>query len=434
MDKEFKNIEHKVIYKKLINGLEKRSEIQNQAPSFDHSDHLSNHFTELDKYINNMLKLRENFAYRYLHSQRKFIGPLIVFGKKIIRKLLKWYIEPVAYQQTEFNNNVTSSIGRITQVIVPLNNQMKSTKQVQHSFEASIHNLEEKTEILTKMIQQQANVVEEFEKQKNELENQINCIEKQNSIYVERLVQAEEIIEKLNVSNLFNNDHDSFFNKKTFAQSGEDSILAYIIHVLGIPFDQVNYIDLGANHAKEMSNTFFFYNKGSQGVLVEANPELIPELKFHRHRDIVLNKLVDTSSNNKIEFYILSGDGLSTPDKDSISKIREINPNIEIVDTKLVETISYNDIVENYLGKSPTILSIDIEGKDIEIIRSIDFDKYRPVLIVIEMISYDVFLNYQTKNSEVYNFLKSKDYEEYAFTGINSIFIDHIYLNNARRK
>jgi FkbM family methyltransferase len=304
---------------------------------------------------------------------------------------------------------------------------MTSTKQVQHSFEESLHNLEEKTEILTKMIHQ-------LEMQKNELENQINCIEKQNSIYVERLVQAEEIIEKLDVSNLFNYDHDSFFNKKTFAQSGEDSILAYIIHVLGIPFDQVNYIDLGANHAKEMSNTFFFYKKGSQGVLIEANPELIPELKFHRHRDIVLNKLVDTISNNKIEFYILSGDGLSTPDKDSISKIREVNPNIEIVDTKLVETISYNDIVENYLGKSPTILSIDIEGKDIEIIKSIDFDKYRPVLIVIEMISYDVFLNHHTKNSEVYNFLKSKDYEEYAFTGINSIFIDHVYLNNARRK
>jgi hypothetical protein len=66
-----------------------------------------------------------------------------------------------------------------------------------------------------------------------------------------------------------------------------------------------------------------------------------------------------------------------------------------------VETISYNSIVEKYLGKAPTILSMDIEGKDFEILSNIDFDKFRPVLIVTEMNKYDIKLSHSSKNESL---------------------------------
>ncbi len=39
-------------------------------------------------------------------SHRKFIGPLIVFVKRLIRKAIKWYTEPICDQQTRFNADV----------------------------------------------------------------------------------------------------------------------------------------------------------------------------------------------------------------------------------------------------------------------------------------------------------------------------------------
>jgi FkbM family methyltransferase len=196
----------------------------------------------------------------------------------------------------------------------------------------------------------------------------------------------------------------------------------------------VTYIDLGANHAKEMSNTYFFYTRGARGVLVEANPDLIPELKFYRHRDIILNNVVDTISEKEVDFYILNGDGLSTSSYESAQNFCEINENLKIVSQFKVKTIDYKSIAEKYLGAPPTILSIDIEGKDLEILNSIDYEKYRPAIIVVEMISYNKILNYKTKNNVISEYLNTMGYDEYAFTGINSIFVCRKFLDerNAR--
>ena len=58
------------------------------------------------------------------------------------------------------------------------------------------------------------------------------------------------------------------FNKKSYSQAGEDVILMYIFVMLGVPLSQCNYLDLGANHPCDMSNTWFFYQQGATGILV----------------------------------------------------------------------------------------------------------------------------------------------------------------------
>jgi hypothetical protein len=100
------------------------------------------------------------------------------------------------------------------------------------------------------------------------------------------------------------------------------------------------------------------------------------------------------------------------------------NPALKIIDTVEVETITVMDIVKEHMKLPPTILNIDIEGKEIEIINSIDFSECRPMFIVAEMISYGVALTHKSKNNTLFQLLVENGYEEYAFTGINSIFID----------
>ncbi|MEF3304490.1 FkbM family methyltransferase [Paenibacillus sp. GYB003] len=464
MSQQFQSIEHEVIFNKLKESLKDTEVIDvNQVPSAErHHQYLS----ELHRFINTMLKTRENHAYRYLFSHRKITGPLIVFGKKVVRKLLKWYLEPVTIQQTEFNNAVTPAIGRLTELASELlsktgmveqfvqttqelqQKQIKLDNEFSKYVQEQEHNQivaelpqfvrkQEYHEALSEIKQElHERFIEKINDMNRQFEDRIALIEKKQSLQEEYNNQNTLFVNKIEEMDIFSGDSESssFFEKNTFAQSGEDSIIAYIIHVLGIPFEEVSYIDLGANHAKELSNTYFFYKKGAKGVLVEANSVLIPELKFYRHRDIIVNKCVDVVDDNKIEFYILNGDGLSTPDYEAAVKFCEINPSLKIIDKKVIETISYNTIVKQYLGKSPTILSIDIEGKDMEVLKSIDFVNYRPLIVVTEMIKYDINLNYNTKNAAIKEFLNSMGYDEYAFTGINSIFLDKRYMNERNKE
>ncbi|WP_155985912.1 FkbM family methyltransferase [Paenibacillus gorillae] len=350
---------------------------------------------------------------------------------------MKWYIEPITHQQTDFNNAVVPAVGRITELVRGISN---NNIQLEQLYTTAVQEIEwhkkQSTELSEKLeraiaslnqAQEQQNIMSiELKQHKQDFEN----VKKRHYIYEEQSELTTRFIKKIEALQLFGNVPDNFFEKTSYAQSGEDSILAYILHVLGISFVDVTYIDLGANHAKELSNTYFMYSKGAKGVLVEANVNLVPELQFYRHRDIVLNNCIDVETGKQIDFYVLNGDGLSTPDLNAANAFIEKNPDLKIVEKKVVETVSYETIVDNYLGKAPTILSIDIEGKDMEVLKSINYDNSRPLLIVTEMISYDIKLNHRSKNDEIKQFLESKGYEEYAFTGINSIFLDGKYSKN----
>ncbi len=217
----------------------------------------------------------------------------------------------------------------------------------------------------------------------------------------------------------------NFLNKLTNSQSGEDAIMAYVLGRLKIPFESCRYLDLGANHPVEGSNTNFFYQQGASGVLVEANPQLIPELKEKRAEDIILNRCVSKNDDESITFYIMSDDGLSTPDYAQVCKVQKENLQVTLVDQIEIKSITVNRIFQEYFqNQAPHILSVDVEGKDQEILESINFEQYRPLLVVIEMIEYKANQISLEKNHTIMEYMQSKGYVEYAFTGINSIFID----------
>ena len=67
---------------------------------------------ELCDCITAMRSSKDNYAFKPVSSHRKIIGGAIVFLKRATRKLLKWYIEPICFQQTEFNNAVSAAAVR----------------------------------------------------------------------------------------------------------------------------------------------------------------------------------------------------------------------------------------------------------------------------------------------------------------------------------
>ncbi len=343
-------------------------------------------------------KTYRNSSYRPISSFHKRFNFLVKMVKKVQRKFLKWYIEPITIQQTDFNGAV-----------------MNIEKGNQY--------------ILNELLKENLKFTSDFNKLENQitiLENRLNEIDITQKMENQKAIDFEEKIKALDELNLgiFNTKSKSFWDKNTLSQSGEDAIISFATMTLGIPLDKTIYLDLGANHAKELSNTYFFYKNGARGVLVEANPNLIPELKFYRSGDIILNKCISTVNDEKIPFYIINGDGLSTLDKDSADDALEKNPKLEVTQIVNVETITVNTIMEKYFGEAPVILNIDLEGIEMEVLNSIDFEKFRPLVIVIEMIPYETHLVIGRKNTDIIKFMEEKGYIEYAFSGINSIFMD----------
>ncbi len=401
-------------------------------------------FIELKSYIDEMQKYKAIVYYKPVSSNKKAVGKAIVVFKKAIRKSLAWLIGPIVEHQTNYNVMAANAVLK-QMLLAQKNNQLnhdsymqkkdgmrlseqlnsaqqnfeRKLNQAQQDFEEKFRLLNEQlTDERAKQINQRERLetMSRFEKLDIKLQSVMDLYAQNGSVDTQDILAAQKDFDQYN--------KDISFIKMSYSQSGEDAILSYLLRAMRIPAETITYLDLGANHAMDLSNTYYFYSKGAKGVLVEANPKLIPELESVRHRDIVLNKCIDTVSGKKVKFYILNGDGLSTPDYQAAMDFCAANPELKIIDTVEVETITVMDIIKEHMKLPPTILNVDIEGKEIEIINSIDFNECRPMFIVAEMISYGTTLTHNSKNNTLSQLLVENGYEEYAFTGINSIFID----------
>ena len=212
----------------------------------------------------------------------------------------------------------------------------------------------------------------------------------------------------------------------SYSQFGEDLIFSLFFSHNEI--SNPTYLDIGANEPKYISNTYYFYEKGSMGVLIEPNPFLYKKLKMKRPNDIVLNIGIGFTDIQEADFYMFPdyANGLSTFSKKEAKHWEEIGMKgmgkIPIEKVIQMPLVPINKILEQYFAnKAPDVISLDVEGLDLEILKAMDFVKYRPSLICVETLMYDE--NQKTfKTTEVTDFMVSKNYLVYADTRVNTIY------------
>lgn len=211
-----------------------------------------------------------------------------------------------------------------------------------------------------------------------------------------------------------------------YSQFGEDLILAHLFSQIGI--SKPTYLDIGANEPKYISNTFYFYSKGSRGLLIEPNPLLCKKLKSKRPKDIVLNTGIGFREISEADFYLFPNyaNGLSTFSKNDAMHWQDIGMKgigkIPVEKVIKMSLVPINSILEKYFHeKSPDFISLDVEGLDLEILESLDFNKFQPLVICVETLSYDE--NQQSfKLTNIIDYMLTKNYDIYADTRVNTIF------------
>lgn len=212
--------------------------------------------------------------------------------------------------------------------------------------------------------------------------------------------------------------------KKSFSQCGEDVIVDFLFAGIGI--SKPNYLDIGANDPVKFSNTYFFYkNRKSNGVLIEPNPILYSKLKRKRPEDIIINCGVGFEANETIaDYYEMNWHEFNTFSKEVAYETQtHYQGRNDIKKVSRMKLISINNILETYFMSGLDFLSMDVEGLDIEILKSWNFDLCKPKIICVETKASNI-----EKSSDISDFLLTKGYKLFASTPINGIFVNSEFI------
>ena len=215
---------------------------------------------------------------------------------------------------------------------------------------------------------------------------------------------------------------------KSYSQFGEDAYLyAYFIGKtwregvsMYLPSDGF-YVDVGAYSPTECSNTHAFYKHGWNGINIDATPGVMSSFDLLRKRDINLNVAIGSESKTLIFYSWGAPNVFNTADPELAQqrakilgqKPHEIN----------VQCLPLAEVLEKHMPSSANFnfLTVDVEGLDLEVLQSNNWQKYRPELVVAE--NYSSTLD-DLKNAELLKYMTDQGYEILAWLKPSIIFQD----------
>ena len=136
------------------------------------------------------------------------------------------------------------------------------------------------------------------------------------------------------------------YMKLSYSQDGEDRLIRTLFqhHKDYKGF----YVDVGAYHPFEYSNTVLLYQKGWTGINIEPNPEHHKLFMRFRKRDLNLNIGIGLSKGNATQ-YLFNKPALNSFDR-NLSYERDLRKNN---DWKIVGTLKVTvDTLSNILDRS----------------------------------------------------------------------------------
>jgi FkbM family methyltransferase len=175
--------------------------------------------------------------------------------------------------------------------------------------------------------------------------------------------------------------------RRYYSQHGEDYLLWKFFDFKKDGF----FVEVGAFDGVHLSNTYSFELEGWKGICVEPG-QYFENCKKNRPNSLCVNAVcVSNDDIKEITFYeeelglfstIKDVDELKNKYFQSVYNARGLNFNST---NKLkVEAKTLNSILCENNAKEIDFISIDVEGSEIEVLKGIDIEKYKPRILIIE--------------------------------------------------
>lgn len=182
------------------------------------------------------------------------------------------------------------------------------------------------------------------------------------------------------------------FKKIHYSQFGEDIILKHLLGKQSKGF----YVDVGCYHPKKFSNTYFLYKKGWHGINIDMEQHKIDLFKIARKKDINIHAAISDQSE---KYYIQSNKS-----HDLFAALSKDNTN-----NTPIHTQTLTDILNStrYKNQQIDLLTVDAEGHDFKVLKSLDFATYQPKIVIVESHLTDMR---EILKSEMHQFMIDKGY------------------------
>ena len=186
-----------------------------------------------------------------------------------------------------------------------------------------------------------------------------------------RLRPYRQIVQRFRAEGL--NRHALALGRTTFSQFGEDQFLAELFADKPSGF----YVDVGAFHPFRWSNTCLLYQRGWTGLNIEPDPHALTLFNRYRRRDLNIQVAI-SSTPGEVNFACLGEYG-GIEDDGYIWADRE-GERITVIAQRLAT------VLEERLPRGQTVdlLDVDCEGRDLDVLQSNDWTRFRPTVVLAE--------------------------------------------------
>ena len=229
----------------------------------------------------------------------------------------------------------------------------------------------------------------------------------------------------LNLQNIYKK---IILQDKYYSFSGVDIVLKKIFYQQEKGF----YIDVGCQNPIKNNNTYLLFKKGWEGINIDLDKDNIDLFNSARPKDSNFNKAISSEIKNVELYFYHKKSPINTIDKKTSDFQKAKVTSIKKINTDTLDNIILNSKYKNHTFD---LLSIDVEGHELDVLKGFDLDKYSPKVIVVEYLDLNVskleIKNLSIENvlnSEIYKYLISKNY-----ILVNSIYCDLVFVNKSFR-
>ena len=197
-----------------------------------------------------------------------------------------------------------------------------------------------------------------------------------------------------------------FFPKKSYSMLGEDLVVKNFFKKK----TNGTYVDVGCYHPIDGNNTHLLFKNGWNGINIDLNKISIDLFNIARKNDENFRVAVSNKS-KKIKFYYRKKiNMLNTINKKFANNSFKKGYSIDYIQARTLSSILKESKLKN---KKIDFLNIDIEGNEINALKTLDFKIYRPKLICVEIHNFTVnrVNKGNFKDHSIYKFLKQKGYK-----------------------
>jgi FkbM family methyltransferase len=198
---------------------------------------------------------------------------------------------------------------------------------------------------------------------------------------------------------------------------GEDILLNRLLKTTS----SGTYVDVGANHPIDGSNTYRLYTQGWTGLAIDPNPKFAAPFRRHRPRDRHIVAGV-AAAPDSMTYHCFDPDVFNTLSARQAALM--VAQGRRKIGETIVPCLPLSDLIVEHLGDRPIdILNVDCEGMDLEVLQSFDLAVNRPMAIVVEDHAGFMALRDRAGQSGMDRFLRSQGYSPISQAAWSAIFV-----------